>query len=98
MPTQITLPSLGENIDSGDVLSIYVSPGDVIAKDQDLIEVETDKATLPVPSPQAGKGVGVLVKEGQTLKVGAPILEIEATNGSSAAPAPPAKPAESKPA
>ena len=52
MPTQVKLPSLGENIDSGDVLSIFVSEGDVVAKDQDLIEIETDKATMPIPSPQ----------------------------------------------
>ena len=77
MPTQITLPNLGENIESGDVLSILVREGDVVAADQDLIEVETDKATMPIPSPDAGKIVKVLVKEGDTIEVGAPIMEIE---------------------
>jgi pyruvate dehydrogenase E2 component (dihydrolipoamide acetyltransferase) len=77
MPTQIKLPNLGENIDSGDVLSILVREGDSIEVDQDLLEVETDKATMPIPSPEAGKIVKILVKEGDTIKVGAAILEIE---------------------
>ena len=83
MATQITLPSLGENIESGDVLSILVSEGDVVTKDQDLLELETDKATMPVPSPQAGKIVKVLVSEGDTVPVGGAIFEIEADGGSS---------------
>ena len=74
MTTQITLPNLGENIESGDVLSILVSEGDTISADQDLLEIETDKATMPVPSPEAGKVVKILVSEGDTLAVGAGIL------------------------
>jgi pyruvate dehydrogenase E2 component (dihydrolipoamide acetyltransferase) len=78
MPTQIKLPSLGENIESGDVLQIFVSEGDVVKKDQDLLELETDKATMPVPSPSAGKITKVLVAEGDTVPVGGAIFEIEA--------------------
>ena len=78
MSNQITLPNLGENIDSGDVLSILVSEGDTVKKDQDLIEVETDKATMPVPSPSAGKIIKILISEGDTVKVGAALMEIEA--------------------
>lgn len=78
MATEIKLPNLGENIESGDVLSILVSEGDTVAKDQDLLEIETDKATMPVPSPEAGKIVKVLVGEGDTVNVGAAIFEIEA--------------------
>lgn len=99
MSTQITLPSLGENIESGDVLSILVSEGDVVSKDQDLLELETDKATMPVPSPQAGKIVKVLVSEGDTVPVGGAIFEIEAEGGSSngaAAKKEPAKAPEKK--
>lgn len=99
MSTQITLPSLGENIESGDVLSILVSEGDVVSKDQDLLELETDKATMPVPSPQAGKIVKVLVAEGDTVPVGGAIFEIEAdgavSNGA-AAKKEPAKAPEKK--
>src|SRR5437016_5681592 len=79
MATQIKLPNLGENIESGDVLTIFVSEGDTVKADQDLLEVETDKATMPIPAPQAGKITKVLVKEGDTIEVGAPIMEIEAS-------------------
>jgi pyruvate dehydrogenase E2 component (dihydrolipoamide acetyltransferase) len=98
MANQITLPNLGENIESGDVLSILVSEGDTVAKDQDLIELETDKATMPVPSPSAGKITKILVSEGDTIKVGAAFMEIDSA-GAAAAPAakapaaPAAKPA-----
>lgn len=78
MATDIKLPSLGENIESGDVLSILVSEGDEVAKDQDLLEVETDKATMPIPSPSAGKILRILVGEGDTVAVGAAIMQIEA--------------------
>jgi len=77
MTTQITLPHLGENIESGDVLSIFVSEGDTIQADQEIVEIETDKATLPVPSPTAGKVTKILIREGDTLAVGAPLVEIE---------------------
>ncbi len=86
MNTQITLPHLGENIDSGDVLSILVEVGDVVTVDQDLVELETDKATMPVPSPSAGKVTKLLVSEGDTLSVGAAILELEADAGETATP------------
>lgn len=103
MTTQITLPHLGENIESGDVLAILVSAGDTIQVEQDLIEIETDKATMPVPSPEAGKVVKVLVSEGDTLAVGAGILEIEPANTPAAATPekeaePPAKAATPPPA
>src|SRR5688572_14513700 len=86
MPTQIKLPNLGENIESGDVLTIFVSEGDVVKADQDLLEVETDKATMPIPSPEAGKITKILVKEGETVEVGAPIIEIEAAEGAEEKP------------
>ena len=82
MSNQIALPNLGENIESGDVLSILVSEGDTVKENQDLIEVETDKATMPVPSPSAGKIVKILISEGDTVKVGAPLMEIEAGSAS----------------
>ncbi|MCI0491511.1 MAG: 2-oxo acid dehydrogenase subunit E2, partial [Planctomycetes bacterium] len=78
MTTPIKLPSLGENIQSGDVLTIFVSVGEMVQRDQDLLEVETDKATMPIPSPEAGKIIKILVSEGDTVAIGAPIMEIEA--------------------
>ena len=100
MATEIKLPNLGENIESGDVLSIFVSEGETVSKDQDLLEIETDKATAAVPSPAAGKILKVLVGEGETVDVGAPIFEIEASsNGATASPppAPAAAPAAANP-
>lgn len=93
MTTKITLPNLGENIESGDVLSLLVSEGDRITVDQDIVEIETDKATMPVPSPTAGTVTKILVSEGDTVSVGAAILEIEA-----GAAAPPSTETASAPA
>jgi pyruvate dehydrogenase E2 component (dihydrolipoamide acetyltransferase) len=85
MATQIKLPNLGENIESGDVLSILVAEGDTIKAEQDIIEVETDKATMPIPSPEGGKVTKVLVSEGDTIKIGAPIIELEASGNGAVA-------------
>src|SRR5215813_2900942 len=89
MPTQIKLPNLGENIESGDVLTIFVSEGDTVKANQDLMEIETDKATMPVPAPQAGKITKILVGEGDTVEVGSPIMEIEAGEAAGAKSTPP---------
>jgi pyruvate dehydrogenase E2 component (dihydrolipoamide acetyltransferase) len=93
MPIQITLPNLGENIDSGDILSILVREGDQIAIDQDLIEIETDKATMPVPSPEAGRVVKIHITEGETVSVGTALLDLEPAAATSTSPTPPARPA-----
>jgi pyruvate dehydrogenase E2 component (dihydrolipoamide acetyltransferase) len=99
MSTEIKLPSLGEGIESGDVLEILVSVGDMVKKEQSLLEMETDKATVSVPSPIAGKVLSIAVKEGQTVPVGSVIVTLEAV-GISASPAPAAAvaPAVSAPA
>lgn len=89
MSTEIKLPSLGEGIESGDVLEILVNVGDVIKKEQSLLEMETDKATVSVPSPAAGKILSIAVKEGQTVPVGTVIVTIEAVGAAlPAAPTP----------
>ncbi|WP_148080686.1 2-oxo acid dehydrogenase subunit E2 [Roseimaritima ulvae] len=96
---EVKLPELSEGIDSGDVLEILVSEGDVITSGQDIVEMETDKATVPVPSSVAGKVVEILVKPGDTVPIGGPLLKVEA--GATAAPAadpPAAEPAAEKPA
>src|SRR5215510_12926737 len=96
MPTQIKLPNLGEDIESGDVLSIFVSEGDTVKANQDLLEVETDKATMPVPAPQGGKITKILVGEGDTVEVGAPIMEIEASGAPEKSEPKPAAPKAEK--
>ena len=88
MPTEIKLPSLGEGIESGDVLEILVKVGDVIKKDQSIVEMETDKATVSVPSPLAGKILSIAIKEGQTVTIGMALASIEAVGAAAPAPAP----------
>jgi pyruvate dehydrogenase E2 component (dihydrolipoamide acetyltransferase) len=87
-----TLPELGENIAAGDVLRVLVQAGDTLAKDQTVLELETDKATIEVPSTLAGKITAVKVKAGDKVKVGQAILSVE-DGASAAAPSPAPKPA-----
>jgi pyruvate dehydrogenase E2 component (dihydrolipoamide acetyltransferase) len=84
MSTEVTLPELGENISSGDLVKLLVKPGDHVEKDQPLLELETDKATVEVPSPSTGTVKEVHVREGQKLKVGQAILSLDGAgeNGS----------------
>ena len=91
----LTLPELGENIAAGDVLRILVNVGDTIAKDQSVLELETDKATIEVPSSIAGKVKEIKVKAGDKVKVGQAILSVE--DGAAAPAAAPAKPAAPAP-
>ena len=71
------LPELGENITAGDVLRVLVKPGDTLEKDQPVLELETDKATIEVPSSVAGQVKDVKVKAGDKVKVGQAILSVE---------------------
>jgi len=89
MATEFKLPDLGENIASGDVVTVFVSEGDVVKPGQALLEVETDKAVIEVPCPPGGRVAKVLVKKGDTVKVGQPLVLLEAA---AAGGAPEAKP------
>lgn len=71
------LPELGENIGSADVLNVLVKIGEMITKDQGVIEIETDKATIEVPSTVEGKVVEINIKPGEKAKVGSVILKVE---------------------
>jgi pyruvate dehydrogenase E2 component (dihydrolipoamide acetyltransferase) len=93
MAEEIKLPALGENVPGGDVVDVKVSVGDTIAQGQELIEVEAEKSTVPVPSPVAGKVTKVLVKKGQKITTGQAILVVEG-NGQ---PKPPAGDATTQP-
>ena len=81
-----TLPELGENIASGDVLRVLVKAGDTIAKDQAVLELETDKATIEVPSSVAGVVKEIKVKAGDKVTTGQAILSVD-EGGAQAAPA-----------
>jgi pyruvate dehydrogenase E2 component (dihydrolipoamide acetyltransferase) len=111
MPTEIKLPELGENLVGGDVLDIKVAAGDTVLAGQTLMEVEAEKSTVEVPAPFAGKIAQLMVKKGQTIKVGQTLFLLDEANGASAKPpakeqapdakavsAPASKPAEAKPA
>src|SRR5215831_16864160 len=93
--SDFTLPELGENIAAGDVLRILVQPGDTLAKDQPVLELETDKATIEVPSTVAGKIKDIKVKAGDKVKVGQAILSVD--DGAAAAPPPAPAPPPPKP-
>ena len=75
------LPELGENVTSGDVLKVLVKPGNTVAKDQTVLELETDKATIEVPSSVAGRVTAVRVKAGDKVKVGQVVLTVEDGDG-----------------
>ncbi len=92
--SEMTLPALGENIEKGSVTKILVKIGDSIKKGQSILELETDKAVLEVPSPSACVIKDILIKSGTVIKVGQAIFKVE--GGASAAA--PAKPASSAPA
>ena len=84
MSTDMKLPELGENIEGGDVLRVMVKPGDAIKKDQAVLELETDKATIEVPSSMAGVVKEVKIKPGEKVKVGQTIFVVD-ENGAGAA-------------
>jgi pyruvate dehydrogenase E2 component (dihydrolipoamide acetyltransferase) len=77
MPTEFTLPELGENIAAGDVIRVLVKQGDAIHKEQPVLELETDKATIEVPSSVSGTVSAVKVKAGDKVKVGQAILTVD---------------------
>jgi pyruvate dehydrogenase E2 component (dihydrolipoamide acetyltransferase) len=81
MATEIKLPQLGESVDSGVVSKVLISAGDSVTEDQPVIELDTEKATVEVPTPVAGTVKEVRVKEGDTIKVGEVILTVEEATG-----------------
>ena len=98
MPVQFALPDLGENIESGDVIRILVDVGDRLAEDQTVIELETDKAVIEVPSSIDGTVTGILIQQGDTIAVGQPILEVETAEAPAVAETPPAPAPAAEPA
>jgi pyruvate dehydrogenase E2 component (dihydrolipoamide acetyltransferase) len=75
--TEFKVPELGENVAGGDVMRVLVNVGDTIARDQPVLELETDKATIEVPSSVAGVVKDIRVKSGDKVKVGAVVLTVE---------------------
>lgn len=84
---QVKLPEIGDGIESGDILDIFVSVGDLIEEGQDVVEIETDKATVPIPSSAGGKVIKINVSQGDTVPIGGVLLEVESSGADAAAPA-----------
>ena len=86
MATEFKIPELGENVSAGDVVRILVKSGDTLAKDQPVLELETDKATIEVPSDVAGVVQDIKVKPGDKVKVGQLVLTVGDAGGGEAKP------------
>ena len=85
MPREFILPDLGEGIVEAQVVRVLIQTGDRVAEDQYLVEVETDKAAVEIPSPYAGIAQIVHVEAGQTVNVGDAIVTFDDGDGSAAA-------------
>ncbi len=87
-PVEVRLPSLGENVAGGDVLRVLVNVGDTVVRDQALLELETDKATIEVPSSVSGRVIEVRVKEGAKVTIDDVVIVVETTGAAPTAPPP----------
>lgn len=95
--TEFKLPELGENIDQGDLVRLMVSPGTAVQEGQPVMELETDKAVIEVPSSVSGVVQEIRVKEGDKLKVGQVIFTVENGAGAKARGETPAAKVEAPP-
>jgi pyruvate dehydrogenase E2 component (dihydrolipoamide acetyltransferase) len=93
--TEFKLPELGENVDQGDLVRLMISPGANIIEGQPVMELETEKAVVEVPSSVSGTVKDVRVKEGQKVKVGQVIFTVENGAGGVAQASSPSKQAAS---
>ena len=101
MTTEVRVPTLGESVTEATVATWFKKPGDTVAQDEMLCELETDKVTVEVPAPAAGVLADIVASEGETVGVDALLANISAS-GAGAAPAPagaaaPAAPAAAAP-
>ena len=95
MAYEFKLPDLGEGLTEGEVARWLVAVGDEVAEDQPLVEIQTDKTTVEIPSPAAGTVSQILVEEGATVPVGTVLVVI---GGDGAAPAAAEEPPRAEPA
>ena len=88
---EFLLPDLGEEIEEADVLQVHVAVGDEVVLEQAILEIETEKATLDVPSSVAGVVTAIHVRVGDTIRPGDAVITVNAA-GVAAAPTPPPAP------
>jgi 2-oxoisovalerate dehydrogenase E2 component (dihydrolipoyl transacylase) len=77
MNKEFKLPDVGEGLTEADIVTWHVKPGDTITINQVIVEIETAKAVVELPSPYAGTVSALLVDEGQTVDVGTPIITVD---------------------
>src|SRR6185312_10922474 len=99
MSIEIKVPAMGESVTEATVARWFKKEGDSVARDEPLLELETDKVTVEVPAPATGAIESISVKAGDTVQVGAVLGAIAEGKGgnASAAPAPVAPKAEAAP-
>src|SRR5712664_2735041 len=88
---EFKLPALGENIEEGDLVRLMIAPGATVSEGQAVMELETDKAVVEVPSSVSGTIKDILVKEGDKIKVGQVIFTVDNGAGSSVPSTQPAR-------
>src|SRR5438105_7663435 len=94
---EIRVPARGESVTEATIGKWYKKPGDAVAVDEPLVELETDKVTIEVPAPAAGVLSDIAVKDGETVAVGALLGQIKEGAGAPARPAEAPKPAAKAP-
>ncbi len=82
---EFKLPELGENIEQGDLVRLMVAPGAAVSAGQSVMELETDKAVVEVPSSVSGTIQEIRVKEGDKIKVGQVIFTVDGAEAKSSA-------------
>jgi len=87
---EFRLPDVGEGLTEADIVKWHVQPGDKVTVNQIIVEIETAKAVVELPSPYEGVVVGLLVPEGTTADVGTPIISVEVGPDAGRSPHPPA--------
>src|SRR5246127_653138 len=85
--TEIRVPTLGESVTEATIGKWFKHPGDAVAVDEPLVELETDKVTIEVPAPAAGVLASIVAKDGETVAVGAVLGQIQDGAGAAKAPA-----------
>ena len=86
MKKEFRLPDVGEGLTEADIVSWHVKPGDTVMINQIIVDIETAKAVVELPSPYAGTVSALLVEEGQTVDVGIPIIAIDVPSAEDAEP------------
>src|SRR5579863_8586279 len=94
---EIRVPTLGESVTEATIGKWFKKPGDAVAVDEPLVELETDKVTIEVPAPAAGVLGDIEAKDGDTVAVGALLGQIKEGAAGAAAAKPGPKPAEAAP-